>query len=155
MDWTPATPLVMSRSRHHVRTLATRTDYHARMFEIDRDAFAAMVLRAMDGLPDAFRAQVTNLDLAVEDAAPAEDYARTRTPPGSTLLGVYRGIPLTKRGAHYNMALPDTIVIFQQPIQRMARDEADLEERVRRVVRHEVAHYFGISDERLHELDAY
>jgi predicted Zn-dependent protease with MMP-like domain len=53
------------------------------------------------------------------------------------------------------MALPDTIVIFQLPIQRMARDEADLERRVARVVRHEIAHYFGISDERLHELEAY
>ena len=132
-----------------------KPDYHVCMFEMDREAFAAMVLRALDGLPEKFRARVTNLDIAIEDAAPAEDYARTRTPPGSTLLGVYRGIPLTKRGTHYNMALPDTIVIFQQPIQRMARDEADLEERVRRVVRHEVAHYFGISDERLHELDAY
>ncbi len=125
------------------------------MFEIDREAFAAMVMRAMDGLPQAFRSQVVNLDIAVEDTAGPQDYARTRTPVGSTLLGVYRGIPLTRRGAHYNMALPDTIVIFQQPIQRMARDEADLEERVRRVVRHEIAHYFGISDERLHELDAY
>ncbi len=125
------------------------------MFEVDRDAFAAMVLRAIDGLPERFRTQVTNLDIAVEDVAPPEDYTRTRAPRGSTLLGVYRGIPLTRRGAHYNMALPDTIVIFQQPIQRMASDEADLEERVRRVVRHEVAHYFGISDERLHELDAY
>lgn len=132
-----------------------RTDYHARMFEIDREAFAAMVMRAIDDLPEAFRAQVVNLDIAVEDAAGAEDYARTRTPASSTLLAVYRGIPLTRRGAHYNLALPDTIVIFQQPIQRLARDETDLEKRVQRVVQHEVAHYFGISDERLHELDAY
>jgi predicted Zn-dependent protease with MMP-like domain len=53
------------------------------------------------------------------------------------------------------MTLPDTIVIFQQPIMRLARDEADLEQRVRHVVHHEVAHYFGISDARLHELGAY
>jgi predicted Zn-dependent protease with MMP-like domain len=125
------------------------------MFEVDRDAFVAMVLEAMDGLPQQFREQIANLDLAVEDAALPDDYARTRTPSGSTLLGVYRGVPLTRRGAHYNMTLPDTIVIFQRPIQRLARDHADLEARVHRVVRHEVAHYFGISDARLHELEAY
>ncbi len=53
------------------------------------------------------------------------------------------------------MALPDRIVIFRQPIQRLATSAADLSERVRHVVRHEIAHYFGISDERLREIDAY
>jgi predicted Zn-dependent protease with MMP-like domain len=125
------------------------------MFEVNRDAFVDMVQRALDELPEAFRERIANVDIAVEDAARPDDYARTHSPVGSTLLGVYRGIPLTRRGAHYNMALPDTIVIFQLPIQRMARDEADLERRVARVVRHEIAHYFGISDERLHELEAY
>ncbi len=125
------------------------------MFEVDRDAFVAMVLRALDGLPGEFRERIANLDVAVEDAARPEDYGRLPTPRGSTLLGVYRGVPLTRRGAHYNMTLPDTIVIFQQPIQRLARDEADLEQRVRHVVEHEVAHYFGISDDRLREIDAY
>jgi predicted Zn-dependent protease with MMP-like domain len=125
------------------------------MFEVDREMFVAMVERALDELPEQFREQIANVDVAVEDVARPDDYARTRSPAGSTLLGVYRGIPLTRRGAHYNMALPDTIVIFQLPIQRMARDEADLERRVARVVRHEIAHYFGISDERLHELEAY
>jgi predicted Zn-dependent protease with MMP-like domain len=125
------------------------------MYAVDRDTFVEMVARAMDDLPREFREQVANVDVAVEDAARPDDYARTRSPAGSTLLGVYRGIPLTRRGAHYNMALPDTIVIFQQPLQRLARDERDLEARVHRVVRHEIAHYFGISDERLHELEAY
>ena len=53
------------------------------------------------------------------------------------------------------MTLPDRIAIFSGPLQRMARDEADLAERVGHVVRHEIAHYFGISDERLREIDAY
>ena len=125
------------------------------MFEVDRESFVAMVLRALDDLPEEFRERIANLDVAVEDVPRPEDYARTRTRGGSTLLGVYRGVPLTRRGAYYNMTLPDTIVIFQQPIQRLARDEADLERRVHHVVRHEVAHYFGISDERLREIDAY
>jgi predicted Zn-dependent protease with MMP-like domain len=95
------------------------------------------------------------VEFAVEDRARPDDYARTDTPAGAELLGVYRGIPLPKRHAGYNMTLPDRIVICQQPLQRMARDDADLAERVQHVVHHEIAHYFGINDERLREIDAY
>jgi predicted Zn-dependent protease with MMP-like domain len=125
------------------------------MFHVDREAFADLVAQALHDLPADFRERLANVDVVVEDASTPDDRARARTPAGSTLLAVYRGIPLTRRGAHYNMALPDTIVVFQRPIERLARDAADLEQRIRRVVRHEVAHYFGISDARLHELDAY
>jgi predicted Zn-dependent protease with MMP-like domain len=125
------------------------------MYQVDRDRFVSMVLEALDGLPAEFRERISNVDIAVEDYARPDDYARMGIPHGSTLLGVYRGVPLTRRGRGYNMTLPDTIVIFQHPIERIARDEDDLQERVRRVVRHEVAHYFGISDDRLHEIGAY
>lgn len=114
-----------------------------------------MVAAAIDDLPEEFSTRIANLDFSIEEHAGALDYARTRTPTGRTLLGVYRGIPLTRRGSGYNMTLPDTIVIFRRPLQQLARDEGDLRERVKRVVRHEVAHYFGISDERLREIDAY
>ena len=73
----------------------------------------------------------------------------------TTALGDPFLIPLTRRGRGYHMALPDRIVIFQQPLQRLARSKADLSERVGHVVRHEIAHYFGISDDRLREIDAY
>lgn len=124
------------------------------MVEIERGAFEELVRQAVDGLPAEFRERM-DVDIVVEDAAHPDDYARTRTGPGSTLLGVYRGVPLTRRGGHYNMAVPDRIAIFRLPIQRLARDPDDLAARVHRVVRHEVAHYFGISDERLREIDAY
>src|SRR5262245_52517079 len=122
------------------------------MYQVDRETFLAMVLETLQDLPEEFRDRIANLDFAVEDVANPTDYARTRVGPGSTLLGVYRGVPLTRRGAHYNMTLPDSIVIFQQPIERLASDEDDLRRRVAHVVRHEVAHYFGISDDRLHEI---
>jgi len=125
------------------------------MFEVERERFETMVLDAIEALPEAFRDRLANIEFAVEDWARADDHGRTNTPAGSTLLGVYRGVPLTRRQSGYHMALPDRIVIFQQPIQRISRDEADLIERVAHVVRHEVAHYFGISDDRLHEIDAY
>jgi predicted Zn-dependent protease with MMP-like domain len=125
------------------------------MHEVDGETFASMVREAVEHLPEAYRARLTNVDVQVEAWARPDDYRRTRTPAGATLLGVYRGIPLTRRGGHYNLATPDTIVIFSAPLQRLARDEDDLRRRVARVVRHEIAHHFGISDDRLHELDAY
>ena len=125
------------------------------MYEIDRETFEGLVTSAVEDLPDTFRNRITNLEFVVEDRASSDDFARVGGGRGTTLLGVYRGIPLPRRGRRYQMALPDRIVIFQQPLQRLARSEADLSERVRHVVRHEIAHHFGISDERLREIDAY
>ena len=125
------------------------------MYDIERAEFERLVAAAVDTLPAAFRERLSNLEFGVEEWAHPEDYARTETAPGGVLLGVYRGIPLPKRHAGYNMALPDRIVVFQGPLQRLAHDVDDLAERVRHVVLHEIAHHFGISDERLREIDAY
>ncbi len=125
------------------------------MFKVDRDTFEGLVAATIHDLPEAFRDRIANLEFVVEDSATGDDYARLGGERGRTLLGVYRGVPLPRRQRGYQMTLPDRIVIFQQPIQRLARDEADLSKRVRHIVRHEVAHYFGISDERLREIDAY
>jgi predicted Zn-dependent protease with MMP-like domain len=124
------------------------------MYELDRADFESIVMDAVHALPDEFRQRIANLEFAVEDWARPTDYANI-TPAGSTLLGVYRGVPLPKRGAGYNMLLPDRIVIFQQPLQRIATDGADLVNRIQHVVKHEIAHYFGISDDRLREIEAY
>jgi predicted Zn-dependent protease with MMP-like domain len=125
------------------------------MYEIDREQFEAIITDAVRSLPAEFRDRLANLEFAVEDWARPDDYGRTGSPAGSTILGVYRGIPLPKRGAGYNMTLPDRIVIFQQPLQRLAVDAADLTDRIQHVVKHEIAHYFGISDDRLREIEAY
>lgn len=125
------------------------------MYEVERERFEEMLVDAIGGLPDEFRERIANVDFAVEDFARPDDYLRTGTSRNAMILGVYRGVPLNRRGSGYNMILPDTIVLFQQPLQRLALDEGDLEARVAHVVRHEVAHYFGISDERLREIEAY
>lgn len=125
------------------------------MFDVTPEEFERLVARAVDDVPEEFAGRIANVEFSIEDFAGPEDHARTRTPSNATLLGVYRGVPLTKRGAGYNMALPDRIVIFRGSLMRLARDEGDLYERVRHVVRHEIAHYFGISDDRLREIDAY
>lgn len=125
------------------------------MHSIDREDFEELVREAVRLLPDGFRERIENVTFAVEDRANPDDLGLTGTLRGGTLLGVYRGVPLTHRTSGYNLAMPDIITIFQQPLQRMASDIDGLAELVDHTVRHEVAHYFGISDQRLRELDAY
>src|SRR5207237_431774 len=72
------------------------------------------------------------------------------------LLGLYQGVPLTRRGSYYSGALPDKITIYRGPLERLyGHDPEALRRQVRRVVLHEIAHHFGISDERLIEIDRY
>ena len=125
------------------------------MHAADRETFEALVDAAVAALPRSFREQIVNVSFIVEDWADPEDVRRTGTAGGRTLLGVYRGVPLPRRTSSYNLTTPDTIVIFQQPLQRMARDAEHLATLVAHTVQHEIAHYFGISDRRLRELDAY
>lgn len=125
------------------------------MHAIDRDEFEALVDDAVAALPDGFRDRIENLSFSVEGRATSEDLRATGTSGGRTLLGVYRGVPLTRRGTGYNLTMPDRIVVFQDAHERRARDAAHLAEMVAHTVKHEVAHYFGISDARLRELDAY
>ncbi len=125
------------------------------MYAVDREALEAMVEQVLRELPESFREQVQNLHFAVEDWASRDDERRTGTARGSVLLGLYRGVPLPRRSSGYNLSLPDLIVIFQQPLQRIARDGEHLHELVKHTIHHEIAHYFGISDQRLHDLGAY
>jgi predicted Zn-dependent protease with MMP-like domain len=108
--------------------------------------FEHLIQDALDSLPPDLRGQLSNVEVVVED----------EPPPGQPLLGLYQGIPLTRRTSSYSGALPDKITIYQGPLERHYGGDPELLRRqVRRVVLHEVAHHFGISDERLVELDRY
>jgi predicted Zn-dependent protease with MMP-like domain len=108
--------------------------------------FDEVVLGALDTLPSELGEFMSNIDVVVEEEPPA----------GMPLLGLYQGVPLTRRSSYYAGALPDKITIFRGPLERMYGDDPDrLRREIRRVVLHEVAHHFGISDERLVELDRY
>jgi predicted Zn-dependent protease with MMP-like domain len=119
--------------------------------DVSRERFEQMVADALDEIPSALGAQMDNVAVVVEEWANPGQLARLA--PGSTLLGLYEGVPLTRRGPlSYAGVAPDRITIFRGPLSRMARDEDDLAARVRVTVLHEVGHYFGMSDERLREL---
>ena len=109
-------------------------------------AFEDLVEESIAALPDDLRGFMSNVAVVVEDEPPA----------GLPLLGLYQGVPWGRRGAYYSGALPDKITIYRGPIERMTGGNAELLRRqVRRTVLHEIAHHFGISDERLVELDRY
>ena len=114
-----------------------------------RYLFEQLVSEALDSLPEKFAEQMSNVEVVVEDEPPAE-YLRG-LPRGHTLLGHYHGIPLTRRGL-YDRALPDKISIYRGPITRIYRTPDAIREQVRRTVIHEIAHHFGIDDDRLDEL---
>jgi predicted Zn-dependent protease with MMP-like domain len=101
---------------------------------------------ALDSLPGELRRQISNVEIVVDDEPPG----------GQPLLGLYQGIPLTRRGSQYGGVLPDKITIYRGPLLRLYGSDSDrLRQEVRRVVLHELAHHFGISDERLIEIDRY
>jgi predicted Zn-dependent protease with MMP-like domain len=110
------------------------------------DDFDEYAQDALDSLPADLRGQMSNVEIVVEDEPPA----------GQPLLGLYQGVPLTRRGSYYGGVLPDKITIYRGPLERLYGHDAEtLRREVKRVVLHEVAHHFGISDERLVELDRY
>ena len=117
------------------------------MSDVKRARFARLVRRALDDLPSAFRDRMRNIEIVVLDE-PNEEH---RPKDGGELLGLYEGVPLTGRGAA-EPYLPDRISIFRRPIERMSSSPRKQERIVRDTVIHEIAHHFGISDERLREL---
>jgi predicted Zn-dependent protease with MMP-like domain len=108
--------------------------------------FEECVREAMDALPTDLRAAMSNVEVVIEDEPPA----------GQPLLGLYQGVPLTRRTSWYGNVPPDKISIYRGPLERRyGSDPTVLRSQIKRVVLHEIAHHFGISDERLHELDRY
>jgi predicted Zn-dependent protease with MMP-like domain len=101
---------------------------------------------ALDSLPSELQERMSNVEIVVED----------EPPPGQPLLGLYQGVPLTRRGSQYGGVLPDKITIYSGPLIRLyGQDPERLRTEVIRVLLHEIAHHFGISDERLLEIDRY
>ena len=117
--------------------------------EAPRDWFEQLVVEALDSLPEDVAEMISNVDVVVEEEPNPADLANL--PPGHTLLGLYHGVPLTRRGV-YDRAMPDKISIYKGPIARLARTPDRIRAQVRRTVLHEIGHHFGIDEQRLHEL---
>ena len=115
------------------------------MVDMTRAEFELAVSEALDLIPDELASLIDNVVVLVEDDAPPDD---------PELLGLYDGVALTDRGtSNWGFGeLPDRIFIYMNPLLRMCDDAADVREEVAVTVVHEIAHHFGIDDDRLHEL---
>ena len=120
---------------------------------MQKERFTTLVVRVLDELPLEFQSRLENVDVVVVDWPTSRQLSSLKLRSRDQLLGLYEGVPQTKRGRHYGMVVPDKITIFQKPIEAKARSEKEIEMEIEKVVRHEIAHHFGSSEETLRRLE--
>jgi predicted Zn-dependent protease with MMP-like domain len=121
---------------------------------MQREEFEALVARAIDNLPPEFQRKLENVDVVVEDWPTPRQLRQAKLNRPTQLLGLYQGVPQTRRGRGYGLVLPDKISIFQKPIEAQCRFGDEIEAKIEEVVRHEIAHHFGLDDETLRKIEA-
>jgi len=115
--------------------------------------FEALVERALRGLPRRFKDKIENVAVVVEEWADDETLQELGIEPPDTLYGLYRGTDLTRRDSSYANVLPDTIHIYQGPIEEDCADTEEMAELVRDTVIHEIGHYFGLDDDTMEGIE--
>jgi predicted Zn-dependent protease with MMP-like domain len=121
---------------------------------MDRMKLEELVTAAVSELPDEFIARPENVDVVVQDWPTTDQLRRARLRHGYMLLGLYEGVPRTVRGQNYGLVPPDKITIFKRPIEEKCKQgNIEIATEISRVVRHEIAHHFGISDARLEQIE--
>ena len=120
---------------------------------LSRDEFEQLVLKAIEELPKWFRDRLENVVVVVEDEPPQDVLRGLNMKYPQNLLGLYQGVPLNHRGFRYGNVLPDRIVIYQKPIEGIARSRREVLRQVRQTVRHEIGHYFGLGESDLREIE--
>jgi len=120
---------------------------------MDRDEFQTHVDDAWESIPESFRDRFSNVAVFVQDEPSAEHLRSSGTPAGHTLLGLYQGVPLSRRGWSYHMALPDNVTLFQGPIERAAADPADIPRIIYDTLWHELAHHLGMDEKEVRDAE--
>jgi len=120
---------------------------------MNRERFEELVARAVETLPEQFLERMENVVVVVEDRPTRAQLAKAGAGRSYTLLGLYEGLPLTRRGRHYNLVVPDKITIFQRPIESRCRNDDEITAEVQKVVLHEIAHHFGIDETTMRQIE--
>jgi len=122
------------------------------MIRLSRQRFEALVADALKTIPPDLARALENIEVVVGDWPTPEQLAEVALGPDDVLFGLYQGTPLPARSPMLPYTLPDVITIFQGPLEEECETEEEIREQIRRTVVHEIAHYFGIDEERLAEL---
>jgi len=120
---------------------------------MQREKFETLVARAIDNLPPEFQRKLENVDIVVENWPTPGQLRQAKHSHPTQLLGLYQGVPQTRRGRGYGLVLPDKISIFQKPIEAHCRFGDEIEATVEEVVRHEIAHHFGLDERTLRQIE--
>ncbi len=120
---------------------------------MDRETFEMIAAKAFDELPPEFKLRIENVHVVVQDLPDDFQVDSLKLNSRSSLLGLYSGVPLNKRGPNYGMypVLPDRITLYKSNIERICSTDSEVEEKIREVLIHEVAHYFGMTDQEIRE----
>lgn len=111
---------------------------------MQRERFELLVEEALRSLPRRFRKNLENMSVLVDNWHPESRY----------ILGIYHGVPFQHRGPYYGNVAPDVITIYQKPIEHICSSDAEVKQKIREVVIHEIGHYFGFSETQLREIEA-
>ncbi len=114
--------------------------------------FDILITRAMNELPDKYISGLQNVAIVMADEPTVEQKRKMRIDDEHLLLGLYEGIPLTKRGSNYNFVLPDKITLFKNQILAASSNQTELFESIKRTLWHEIAHYYGLDHDRIKSL---
>lgn len=117
------------------------------------DDFSKLIGQALDELPEKYTSRLENVLITYEDEPSSDQRQKLGLRCHQSLFGLYEGIPLTKRGNNYNLVLPDKITLFKLPLFHNAQDETDFKKQIKHTLWHEIAHYFGLGHDRIHELE--
>jgi len=121
---------------------------------MQKEEFETLVVRAIENLPLEFQRKLENVDVVVEEWPTPRQLRQAKHIHPTQLLGLYQGVPQTRRGRGYGLVLPDKISIFQKPIEAQCRFGYEIEAKIEEVVRHEIAHHFGIDEKTLRKIES-
>jgi predicted Zn-dependent protease with MMP-like domain len=121
--------------------------------KVSGEEFEGLVAEAINSLPENFKEKMENIAIAIEDFPSQELLIEMKIKSPYGLLGLYRGVPYPRRGIWYRNVLPDKIIIFKKPIEVRCRNREDIKKSVRRVVIHEIGHYFGLNEADLRRIE--
>ena len=123
------------------------------MPEITDEMFDSIITNALDELPQEYIHNMKNVAIVMADDPSEEQRQKLKLRCYESLFGLYEGIPLTRRGAGYNLVLPDKITLFKNPLLQVSDDLENFKKQVKHTLWHEVAHHYGLDHDRIHEIE--